>query len=132
MFPASGDERFDKLPKWARDSVLLLERRYYELNKRIAEYETEATEATLIRLVGYGQPDTTLPDRSTVRFKIGPNYEEYIDVGFEYDDTLASKGKIVGLCVRAGNKIYIEPQAANTFFAKCEMRAPRVKPTGDA
>jgi hypothetical protein len=127
----SNDERFDKLPKWARDKIGVLEMRNAELTKRLSDYESQATEATSIRLLGYGQPDIALPDHSTARFKIGPNYEEYIDVGFKYDNMRPSRGKVVGLYVRASNRIYIEPQTSNAFLAKCEMRADRI-PKQDA
>lgn len=131
MFPASGDKRSDKLPKWVRDKVAVLEQRNADLAKRLAEYEAQATEATPIRIVGFGEPDTALPDRSTIRFMIGKFREECIEVGFEYDNTMRS-GPAVGVSVRSGGRVYIEPQASNVFVAKCEMRASRVKPSGDA
>ncbi len=126
MIPVSADERFDKLPKWVRDKVQELERRNSDLTKRLAEYETKATEATPIRIVGFGEPDTALPDRSTIRFMIGKFREECIEVGFEYDNSLRS-GPPIGVSVRSGGRIYIEPQASNVVVAKCEMRADRVQ-----
>ncbi len=126
MIPVSTDERFDKLPKWIRDSVTLLENRYREACARITEYEAEATAATPIRIVGYGQPDTALPDRSTIRFQIGKHREECIEVGFEYESTWKRENPI-GVSVRSGGRVYIEPQASNVVVAKCEMRIDRVK-----
>ena len=124
MFPASGDERFDKLPKWIRDSVTLLEGRYKDVCARLKEYETVAEAATPIRIVGYGQPDTALPDQSTIRFQIGQHREEYIEVCFEYEST-RNPEKPTGASVRSGGRIYIEPQASNVVVVKCEMRESR-------
>jgi endonuclease YncB( thermonuclease family) len=126
MFPASTDERFDKLPKWLRDKVQELERRNSDLAKRLAEYETQATEETPIRIVGFDEPYTAIPDRSTIRFMIGKFREECIEVGFEYDNSLCN-GPPIGVSVRSGGRVYIEPQASNVFVAKCEMRADRVQ-----
>jgi len=131
MLPASVDERFDKLPKWIRDSVTLLEGRYRDVCARLTEYETQATAETPIRIIGYGQPDTALPDRSTVRFQIGKFREECIEVNFEYENTWKRETPI-GVSIRSGGRIYVEPQASNVVVAKCEMRASRVKPSGDA
>ena len=124
MFPASGDERFDKLPKWIRDSVTLLEGRYRDACASLKEYEAEATETTPIRIVGYAKPDIALPDRSTVRFQIGKFREECIEVGFEYENTWKRKSPI-GVSIRSGGRIYIEPQASNVVVARCEMREAR-------
>ena len=125
MFPASGDERFDKLPKWIRDSVTLLEIRYREACARLKEYETEATKEAPIRIVGYGSPDIALPDRSTVRFKIGSEREEWIEVCFEYED-VRKGGLAIGVSVRSGGCLIIHPQASNVVLAAPEMRATRV------
>ena len=114
MFPASGDERFDKLPKWIRDSVTLLEGRYRDACARLKEYEAEATAETPIRIVGYGGPDTALPDRSTVRFQIGKFREECIEVNFEYENTWKRETPI-GVSIRSGGRIYIEPHASNDW-----------------
>jgi hypothetical protein len=131
MFPASGDERFSKLPKWARDSVTLLEGRYRDVCARLREYEVDATAHTPIRIVGYGRPDSALPNRSTIRFQIGQHREECIEVCFEYE-SVRTRENPVGVAVRSGGRVYIEPQASNVVVAKCEMRASRMLPKGDA
>jgi hypothetical protein len=126
MIPVSADERFDKLPKWARDKVQVLENGYRDAHARLEEYEALATGTTPIRIVGYGRPDTVLPNHSTIRFQIGQYREECVEVGFEYESAF-KRERPIGVSVRSGGRVYIEPQASNVFVAKCEMRADRVQ-----
>jgi hypothetical protein len=116
MFPASGDERFAKLPRWARDKFGVYEARIGDLASRLKEYEKGADKSTPISIVGYGEPSVALPDRSTIRFFFGGEWTNYVEVSFEYSDTLRG-GAPIGVCVRSGYLLHVEPRASNTIIA---------------
>ena len=45
-------------------------------------------------------------------------------MNFEYENTWKRETPI-GVSIRSGGRIYIEPQASNVVVAKCEMREAR-------
>ena len=127
MFPASGDERFSRLPKWARDAIIELERRYASASLAAAEWEKPVTDETDAYVVGFTRPNTALPARPCIRFRIGQYHEEYIDVRFDFGGTRSVREVApIGLSIMAGSSLSILPLASNVVVAKCEMRRDRV------
>lgn len=117
-----ADEQRDisKLPKWAQQRILGLQRTVQRQENLIGELEKEltagATDAAVTYSNGYLTDDRPLPDRARVEFtmknakggktKIRVYLGEDIH-GVSYLDLNADRG--VRIYPRASNSIYIEP-----------------------
>jgi len=99
--------------KW-QGYVQALENRVKRMEERLAEALGECTPETTMFLHNYGiDKDRPLPDFGMVRFKTGPEIDQYIDV--QRDNEGRKQGATdKPILIRAGRALVIEPRASNT------------------
>jgi hypothetical protein len=105
-------EDITKLPKWAQRRIEIAEREADRLREELAGQfpGTDTFRAPYFDRRDNNSNGIPLPKGETIRFKLGPKWEQYIDCMIR-DDTV--DGPLVE--VRAGYGMLVEPQSSNAI-----------------
>lgn len=102
------EDRLAKLPKWARDEITLQARRVADLQKRV-ELLTDGNPGSPVVARPYGGPPQTLDPKDVIRFRVGGQHSDYIDVRFVSGNSVE---------VSAGRQLVIEPRITNIIVVR--------------
>jgi hypothetical protein len=101
-------ENLAKLPKWARDRIVSLERQVETLSGALADRNGEAVGGR-VQINPYSPTKLLFSDDSLVRFSLGASdWRDYFEVRLDG----------VGVRVRSGGPMLILPQVTNSILLK--------------
>jgi hypothetical protein len=104
------NNQLERLPKWARDHINLLTMRLAEANDVLARQRGGQRSRVLVEPNGYNSaPEYYARDTATVRFMLGDDWTDHIDLHMIKDNN----GKR-GVLVRGGNtRLMVHPVSSN-------------------
>ncbi len=101
-------EKIEKLPKWAREKIQILENSNKYLEKVLSQFEGREQTNTFI---GNGLKLNPLPKNAQIVFKTGENQKNELRV------YIRENGEIdINSVSRLGQKMVILPRASNSFY----------------
>ena len=90
-----------RLPRWAEDKIAALQSEVKAAKRALAAFEGD-TATNVFRVADMDYPP--LPP-STIRFRFGPTYDDFIDCSIDHGSLL----------VRGGGTLLTQPEASNTI-----------------
>lgn len=111
------DPREPKLTAWARDLIRDLRAEVSVGRSRLAIAQGESVpgeEATGVVILDPYSREIVLPDRCAIRFRVGPEVDDFIEVRSPSRETYRSGWVDMRLAISTGRALIIRPSAANT------------------
>jgi hypothetical protein len=119
MNPMEQDPREDKLPKWAQDQLATLRRKVTDAERRAEEARlASGPEDSDTFLHPHDEIPVRLGRGEPVRFQLGENYFDYLDVRIKRD---RRDGPYLEL-MSGGGVLALRPQVSNVVRVRVDER----------